>query len=788
MTFKKKIIILILLSLLISNENKKIALVLSGGGAKGIAQIPILEMIDSLNIPIDYIVGTSMGSINGAMYAMGYSPEEIKYHAFETNWDLVFSNKKQRNNLYYFQKNDLDEYQIEFTLNGIKPVAPIALANGHSSYMNINNKTKNHEHLNNFDELLIPFRCNAVNLLNGQEIIFSNGSLSNALRASSSIPSIFSPIINDSLLLVDGGVINNLPIDIAKKIGADIIIGINVSPINKRASDIQDVFDVLSQSILVNGYQKRINNRKLADLIIEPNVESYGTIDYSNEALKALYANGKIAANDNLDNLLGIKNLLLIPESKTMKLSAIPNNELYVKKIIINSSDNILYNELFPNMTLPTLILKEEFIRKISHIRNSNKYSHLNYYFKTNKDSLTLIINIKKIENIKIENIIIKNNNVLKEKFIKNLLNLKTNTILNINELRSNIHKAYNLDLFNSIRYKLEKTGSDSYIIIIIVEESSFHTMKLSTLWNNYYKLVGKIKFSLFNKPFKKFKFTNEIKFGENIKENEINMYYIGNYNYQSQIIPTIKYKNSENDISYMNSLNSFDEINISNKNYSVHAIIPFNNLGYIDLGFNKQKIKYKKLNNYTNEKLTYYNIILNIDQINNILYPSKGYKYNFYFEHSITNYNYYLYKFNFDHFINLNKNNNLKIYGDFILSNLKDSEQTELIEKSINYFNYDRTLSYSEYDLYVNEIISYGIEYNYSYKNSTTFRIICNNINSIHSKLDNENDNNIFSYGLGFRIKSILGPINFLWSNANKSLYNLNNNDTYFFSLGVNL
>ena len=280
----------------------------------------VIELIDSLSIPIDYVVGTSIGSINGAMYAMGYSSEEIKYFAYETDWDFIFSNKKQRSNLFYFQKNDLDKYQIEFRLNGIKPIAPIALANGHSSYMNLNNKTKNYEHISSFDDLTIPFRCNAVNLLNGKEIIFDNGSLSNALRASSSIPSVFTPVIHDSLLLVDGGVINNLPIDIAKDLGADIIIGVNVSPINKSQSDIQDIFDVLTQSILVNGYQKRINNRKIADVIIEPDVESYKTISFDENTLNELYKNGKKAAYKNLDALIQIKKSITNVNNDTIKI------------------------------------------------------------------------------------------------------------------------------------------------------------------------------------------------------------------------------------------------------------------------------------------------------------------------------------------------------------------------------------------------------------------------------------------------------------------------------------
>ena len=141
---KKQILLItfFLFSNIIPSTDSKVALVLSGGGAKGIAQIPIMEIIDSLNIPIDYVVGTSIGSINGSMYAMGYSPYEIKVIAFKTDWDLIFSNKKNRKKLFYFQKNDYKKYQIEFTLDGIKPLAPIALVNGHSSYMNINSKTK----------------------------------------------------------------------------------------------------------------------------------------------------------------------------------------------------------------------------------------------------------------------------------------------------------------------------------------------------------------------------------------------------------------------------------------------------------------------------------------------------------------------------------------------------------------------------------------------------------------------------------------------------------------------
>ncbi len=138
--FMKKIIpniCIIILSLIYNQDRPTIALVLSGGGAKGLSQIPTLALIDSLNIPIDYIVGTSMGSISGSMYAMGYSPEEIQKIAFEADWDMIFSNNKNRKELYFFQKRDYDKYKVVFRLDGITPIAPIALTNGHSSYMHL---------------------------------------------------------------------------------------------------------------------------------------------------------------------------------------------------------------------------------------------------------------------------------------------------------------------------------------------------------------------------------------------------------------------------------------------------------------------------------------------------------------------------------------------------------------------------------------------------------------------------------------------------------------------------
>ena len=152
--------------------------------------------------------------------------------------------------------------------------------------------------------------------------------------------------------------LNNLPIDIAEKLNADIIIGINLSSLNKKSSDIQDIFDVLSQSILVNGYKRRIDNIKIADLLISPEIQSYKTIDFSKQSLDQLYANGKKSAKNNLNQLIEIKKSLKIKENNRLKLSGIEDDILNIKNIHIESSSIKSYNELFPNFILPFIFKK----------------------------------------------------------------------------------------------------------------------------------------------------------------------------------------------------------------------------------------------------------------------------------------------------------------------------------------------------------------------------------------------------------------------------------------------
>ena len=204
---------------------------------------------------------------------------------------------------------------------------------------------------------------------------------------------------------------------------------------------------------------------------------------------------------------------------------------------------------------------------------------------------------------------------------------------------------------------------------------------------------------------------------------------------------------------------------------------------GNINLGINKQKNKYQ--NRFDNELIKFYSLNINIDQIDNLLYPKKGYLYEISFEKGLEEFKYNFNSFKFDHFIRFNSKSRIKLYGDAISSDLSEF-QNSLFQKSIIHFPYDRTLAFSEYNLIATNLTSYGIEFNIDYKNSTTVRILYNYINNVDFKHNNQSINNLNSYGFGFRIKSILGPLNFIWTSTNDPIYNVKNNN-YFFSFGFN-
>ena len=779
---KKIILLIVIINSLFSVERPSIALVLSGGGAKGVSQIPTLHVLDSLNIPIDYVIGTSIGSITGGLYSIGYSSEEIKEIIFQTDWDLIMYDKKIRKKLSYFQKNDYHKYQLQFTINNFKPQIPIAFNSGHESYLYLNKLTRHNESINEFNDFVIPFRCNANDLLSGEEIIFKNGSLAKALRCSSSIPSVFSPVYDNKQLLVDGGVSNNLGTDIAKKLGADIIIAVDASSYSKERDDITDVFDVLSQSIQFNSLKKKKENIKLSTILIEPKLNYKQSMDFDEKSLSEMYQSGYNAIYKNIESLVKIKNDLppTYKNDNNVKLSSINSDSVNILSISINSQSPIKAEELF-NYNFTEKVSKLDLIDMFLKLRKTNLYNNIHYNFVKSKDDYELIINLEKNPSLLINNLIIEGNKKISSSLLYNILDIEKGDILNYQKIDAKINQLYNLDFFESIRYELVDIKSNSTDIKFIFTESDLKRLQIGISWSHYYQLIGKVQLDLINKPFNRFRIQNKLFVGNSMKENHFSLIYTGQHSNNVVIIPKINIITKKNKVSYYETSDQLINNVINEKHENFGLLFPITYFGYLELGINKQSINYP--DDINKEVLRFYNMSLEIDQLDDILYPSDGYKIKYHSEKSFKNTLYTFSKLNIDYFKKITPRNSIRFFSNYF-----DSHNLTSIYKNINYFKSDQILGNSQYNLFSSNLLSYGFEVNYLYKSSQTFRAIINMLDNVTFKHNNETKKNYLSYGIGLRIKSIIGPIDFLWVKSHDDDELLENNkiENYYFSIGI--
>ncbi|NCB01013.1 MAG: hypothetical protein EOM67_02465 [Spirochaetia bacterium] len=265
------------------NEEVKVALVLSGGGARGFAHIPIIEALERHNIPIDMVVGTSMGALVGGMYAAGYSPKDMR--ELIASYDMVelFAVSPasfQKPIISSFADHRDNIFNLTFDTRGIGKAS--GLIGDQKILEMLNSALVNTSSITNFNHLPIPFRCVGTNLVTGEEVVFSSGSLVKSIRASISIPGIFSPAIVKEELIIDGGLVNNLPIDVAKEMGADIIIAVDVNAVDYTVTkdDLNSLVSILGQLAIILTKNTVVDQIPEAHLLFSPLVEDYGILAF----------------------------------------------------------------------------------------------------------------------------------------------------------------------------------------------------------------------------------------------------------------------------------------------------------------------------------------------------------------------------------------------------------------------------------------------------------------------------------------------------------------------------
>ena len=301
----------------VSSRAPRVGLVLGGGGAKGAAHIGVLKYMEEIGIPISYVAGTSMGSIIGGLYAMGYPPDELAELIANMDWSFYMSNTIDRENLSSEQREyrNAELLSIPFDLGDMRASNQSIISSLPSGAVNSSNLLNlfnrlciGYQDSMSFNDMPIPYACVATDLLTGDSVILNKGEFAKAIRSSMSIPGVFAPVEWDNRLLADGGMVNNFPVDVCMNMGADIIIGCEVAskPISDKDS-LQSLPQQVMQYLSIATQGNNIENRKKCRIYIVPDVTGYNMLSFSTENIHDLVQRGYEQAKLHREEFLALK-------------------------------------------------------------------------------------------------------------------------------------------------------------------------------------------------------------------------------------------------------------------------------------------------------------------------------------------------------------------------------------------------------------------------------------------------------------------------------------------------
>ena len=344
-------------------KRKKVGVVLSGGGAKGMAHIGVLKVLERAGIPVDIITGTSMGSIIGGLYAIGYNANSLDSVVRKQDWSYVITDKEdlrkqslsdRRRQYKYVFSTGLSFGKNKSSEGGLikgKNLAELfgQLCTGYTDSLDFSK------------DLKIPFACVATNIIDNSEVDFHSGRLPQAMRSSMAIPAAFAPVRLGDKVLVDGGLKNNYPADIAREMGADIIIGVTVQGAPKTADDIKGTIGILSQIVDVNCKNKLEENLAITDLHLQVNTTGYGTASFSSAAIDTLVRRGEEEGMRHWDELIALKQKIGIDDSFRPTIHHPLRPKVMTERQLVKSY-------IFENMTPQD----ERFLRQKFHLNRND--------------------------------------------------------------------------------------------------------------------------------------------------------------------------------------------------------------------------------------------------------------------------------------------------------------------------------------------------------------------------------------------------------------------------------
>lgn len=395
----RKIIYLIFLFVLIGNsvfaqEDKRVGLVLSGGTARGLAHIGVLKVLEEEKVPVEYVTGTSMGSIIGGLYSIGYTPDEIEKIASEMDWISLFNDSIERKDKGISRNLIEDRNTMVLPMEKFIPKIPSGAVGGKSASEQLNNLFFGVLEVNDFKKFPKKFALVATDLNTGEGVMIDRGSIATAVRSSLSLPSVFNPVQDGERLYVDGGVVRNLPVQDVKVLGADYTIGINVGEgFSKRDPEKLNIAGVISDSMTIAGRQEVERQIRMLDLYMTPNLEKIESYDFGK--VKEIIAAGEKVARDNIESIRKLSNPEKFAEleEKRREFRKTWKDEYDIKYVEIRG--NKKYEKKYFNKYLPKnlgMMKKSDMEKIVNELYGNGDFSTVYYEVKNND---TLVINVQ---------------------------------------------------------------------------------------------------------------------------------------------------------------------------------------------------------------------------------------------------------------------------------------------------------------------------------------------------------------------------------------------------------
>ena len=472
----------------------KVALVLSGGGARGFAHLGVLKALEENRIPFDLIVGSSIGSAVGGFYAAGYSADQLINIFHHIDWQNLFTDETFRRNLFWSQKSTPRKHILELRFDNAIPYIPSSLTPGQKVFDIIYSRLlkANFQAANNFDNLKIPFRAVATDLISGKRVVIKEGDLSEAISGSMAVPLLFAPVEWNGMWLADGGIRDNLPVDVALDNRADITIAVDVTSPLRTPDQIRSPWQLADQVTTIMMQEPTRESRQLADVLIIPDLHDHATGDFTE--MDSLIEYGykatlqKIGEIEDLirvrmDNIWGENQYL--GKVREVKISGLKNTELdtLIERINTQSGYSLYVYDLYKDL----LILYQTGLLSDAYVTVSGP-------------PYDCLVEFHLVENPVVQEINFNSNNVFQDSTLLRILDLQTGKILNYNLLFSGvdsllkmeIEEGYSLARVTNIKYdslskaitifiddglikKIEVRGNKRTQNYIITRELAFH-------------------------------------------------------------------------------------------------------------------------------------------------------------------------------------------------------------------------------------------------------------------------------------------------------------------------